>query len=168
MRRLLRVLGMGGLLALVGWSQVNPLDNMVTEPKESLRGIFGVMVQTAQSRCEGVVDPSLAKQDMEVKLRVAGITVVTLPFASLNLDATCMPIIVAGRRSATVIHISLGFGQVVWLPPQPVRVMVATTWEAGTLLYCAAATKCDDFFRSQLRDYLDKFINDFLTVNPKR
>jgi FAD/FMN-containing dehydrogenase len=140
----------------------------LTEPRESLRGLLGVSVETDHNGCRGIVDKDLTKQDIEVRLRVAGIRITPLPFVVLGMMANCLPIENSGRRVSTVIHFLLSVRQVVWLPPQPVRVALATTWESGNVLIFGAATKCDDYFRSQLKDHTDKFINDFLAMNPKQ
>lgn len=143
-------------------------SNPLTDPREALRGLLGVTVETDHKGCGGIVDKELTKQDIEVKLRIAGIRVTQLPIAALGMTATCLPFEVAGKRMSTVMAFSLSLHQIVWLPPQPVRVSIATTWQSSHLLMCGAATKCDEFVRSQLKDHTDKFINDFLAMNPRQ
>jgi hypothetical protein len=99
---------------LILWCQDS--SNLLTEAREAMRGLLGVSVETDHNGCAGIVDKELTKQDIEVKLRIAGIRITQLPIAVLGMMANCLPVENAGRRISTIVHFSLLCGRLFGYP----------------------------------------------------
>ena len=138
-------------------------DSELTRP--ALRGLKSFHVEII-----GDPDPELEKlglthqqikTDVELKLRLAGIGVIE-EFDFPVLDITINFINVKARQ-CYVYSIELSVSQVVFLQRDRSISSVAKTWSIGGL---GAGTKIKSI-RNGIKDYTDKFINAYLSVNPK-
>jgi len=142
--------------------------------RESLAGLAGVYVIV-----EDIINPdvergglawSTLQTDVEVKLRLAGIRVLTKtewhaapgsPFLSLYAQAV-------GLGKERLVYgpvISLGLYQKVVLARNPTITLHARTWSSLT----SGVTVAKSLYkvREDVRDRVDEFINAYLAANPK-
>lgn len=141
--------------------------------RESLAGLAGVYViveaMGAAVEREGLSRSTL-QTDVEVKLRQAGIRVLTetewvvapgAPYLYLRVAT-----VRAGELSLYAVAILLHFHQDVLLARTPTRALSAPTWR--TAWVGAVGTKEFSWVRENVRDKVDEFINAYLAANPKR
>jgi hypothetical protein len=150
------------------------LDNEIST--ESLKGLGGVCIlieNLAQQLEASDLSTDQLRTDVEVRLRVAGITV-------LNMDdckrAPGAPILVVTMRALKeelgpitaiyAISVNVELTQKMLLERDPnVMIPLVGTWGVDGLITIAPNNV--SFVRETLRDFVDKFANRYLTVNPK-
>ncbi len=143
---------------------------------ESLKGITDVSVQvadlTADDRQYGLSRDQL-ETDLELKLRLAGIRVVsgdTATAGSFHLRAHLWPITTenTGRLIAVMTWWRLEFRQSVHLARRPeVVIPQVATWSDSQVWYSSSRLFTPDKIRKAIRDATDKFINLYLEANPR-
>jgi len=137
------------------------------ERRALLRGLQGCRVVVERLKPEIEQDGLTTKQlqtDTELKFRMAGIKVLSreesaktmgMPFFSLNAN-------VGPSQTGYIYNISVSLvervqlmrnGDIVW----------AFTWQKG---YLGITPDLSDI-RQKVKDYVDRFINDYLAANPK-
>ncbi len=142
-------------------------DNQVS--RETLRGLQGVRVMAAPLKWaveqKGLTADQL-QQDIELKLRLAGIVVPSeespeLPGRPLlYLNAT---ILRYGALDRYIFNIKLELNQEVALVQRPSVKTSATTWSVAL----TGTSHKLSTVRDQVRELVDTFINAYLSVNPK-
>ena len=138
---------------------------------ESLRGIKGVYVQV------GSLKPDIEKDglrieniqtDVELKLRLAGIKVLTgeerikepgTPFLYVNVSS------IKSELGIYTFSINIQLRQLVFLARDLDTRIFACTWIKGIIGTIGANNVVD--IRDYVKDNVDTFINDYLSVNPK-
>jgi hypothetical protein len=150
------------------------LDSKAT--RESLRGLTGVEVlaeNISQDLTSGGLTTSQIQTDVELRLRKAGIRVLTEEQASDTLGNPYLYIRVIGMQDRTVagrvlghsIFIGVSLKQKVWLVRDPdLRVFYGETWDVATLLSIPPSNLRS--VREEVADLVDQFINAYLAVNP--
>lgn len=135
--------------------------------RESLRGIKSLRVFVVD------VDPEVEKNgltksqlqtDTELAIRKAGIRVAT----SSEGDDPYLYVELNVHNAKDILYfysLSIGLGQIVKLKRNPSLEIYAPTWQS-TETGAAGRNKLSSI-RETVRDHVDKFINDYLTVNPK-
>ena len=147
----------------------------------SLYGLEGVSVLVEhlgeESKSIGLTVDQL-KTDIELKLRLAGIKVLSLeeriaapgsPYLYCNINLQILQDI-----SLTITDVSLQLNQEMYLrrDSDKLKLMnlpnaVGTTWKRGSI-GSAGNNKIKNGIRESVKDYTDEFINDYLTANPKK
>jgi hypothetical protein len=142
-----------------------------TGDRESLKGLTGVGVMVENLGPDAEKDGLTMDQiqmDVELRLRMAGIKVLTqeqkletpgMPFLYVHLNAQ--------KRQATyAFSIDISLFQWVNLGRDPQISVDASTWSIGVLVSLGADNVSQT--RNVIKDYVDKFINAWLSVNPKK
>ena len=132
----------------------------------SLRGVKGVGVQVHYPRAEAGLTEGLIRSDIEQKLRLAGIEVLSKEQTKeepgrpiLFAVVTAFPV-----TDSFIFIIRLEFYQRVLLGRDNKISVNGATWLAGGLI----ASPSFDRIRDSLKEHVDKFINAYLSVNPNR
>ena len=139
--------------------------------RESIRGIKGVHVlikKPGQDEIPDELTADLILKDVELRLRKNGITVLTEegmriypgnPLLYININFIKMK-----NVRSYIYSLSINFEQSVTLERNklPVR---AVTWSSGVVGY-TPINKLNSV-RKDIKELVDKFINTYLSVNPK-
>jgi hypothetical protein len=102
--------------------------------------------------------------DVELKLRLAGIRVVT---AEEDLKVPGMPTLYVNPQvlsNSKAMSISIALDQNVVLDRNGQRQVGIKTWEVGAVGVNPSA----EGIRSEIKDLVDQFLNAWLSVNPKK
>ncbi len=152
--------------------EATAVDNEMT--RATLKGLPGVYVSrgvclgrifSEQDKVAGF-DERTFQTDVELKLRLAGIKVLTeeeqlatpgMPILYLHVNALHKQ---PGQNHA--YSISLGLQQAVRLVRNGALAYGARTWSVNSVGYGDLP-----FIRNAVKDYVDQFINAWLSVNPK-
>ena len=146
-----------------------------SDEKETLKGIKSLRVIV------GVGEPDIKKDglqvssiqtDVELKLRMAGIKVLTEE-EWLAMKEVGGPYLFVGvdsfRREGSELyafHISVELNQLVYLNRNPDIIVFARTWRSAGSIGTAGRNNVANL-RNFVKDQVDIFINDYLAVNPK-
>jgi hypothetical protein len=139
---------------------------------ESLRGLTGVNVLVedlpTEIKKELPFDENQISVDVELKLRMAGIKVLS---EEERIKTPGMPYLYVNQYIKRLLnmpifyfHIKIGLKQMVYLERNPNISSIGTTWETGTTGFVGEDVVSK--IRDIIKDYLDIFINDYLSVNP--
>ena len=139
--------------------------------RQSLKGLegVGVVVEDLEAEVEqGGLNTTSIRTDVELKLRQAGITVLTEaevlaapggPILHINVST------VGGPLYAYFVGVELC--QDVRLDRDPsIRIFTAVTWSVGAVGTVGRSNLRD--IRNSIKDHVDEFLNAYLSVNPKR
>jgi hypothetical protein len=140
--------------------------------RESLRGLTGVGVylRIDDEAIEAGLTPDQVGTDVTVRIRKAGIRVFDGAEANQPKGRARIVVKVKVEKVQTGIYTyslsSVLMQEVVLVGSNTGRVFYATTWDSSWL---TGVTSGDlrQTVRSALGDVIDKFINDYLAVNPK-
>ena len=149
-------------------------DVFAQQPKfeiESLRGLKGICV-VIESLSPDIEKDGLRieniQTDVELKLRLAGIKVLTgeerikepgTPFLYVNVSSS------KSELGIYTFSINIQLRQLVFLARDLDTRIFACTWIKGTIGTIGANNVVD--IRDYVKDNVDNFINDYLSVNPK-
>ena len=145
----------------------------VAADKESLRGIreLAVVIEPLGNEVEGAgLTVDGIRTDVELKLRLAGIKVLTLaesvqlpgsPFLYVNATVQLSKT----NSGLATFAISVTLNQAVRLIRDGSITSLASTWHTGG----SGSIGKDNLrqLRDPIKDHVDEFINDYLSVNPK-
>ena len=162
-------------LAFLSAGVVSPLvgqgDNEYT--RKTLAGLTGLYVSVEQIPDEmqrDGLDTTQILTDVELKLRQAGITVLTrqewlstaaAPYLYVNVQAIKNP------ANFYAFSVDVQLRQRVTLVHDPAVLILATTWSATGVIGTVGSKKLSSL-REAVRDLTDQFINAYLAANPKR
>ena len=139
---------------------------------ESLRGLKGVFV-IIEGLSPDIEADGLKKEqiqtDVELKLRLAGIQVISQEEWMNDTGGACLYVNVNDVKTKTDIYsfiVSVEFSQSVYLVRDPKIFSHGITWNVGTI-GTVGKQYVSNYVRETIRDYVDEFINDYLSVNPK-
>ena len=148
-----------------------PQDDEYTQ--ETLQGLKGVRVLIENLHPDAArdgLDKTTIQTDVELKLRQTGIKVLTetewlaaagAPYLYIHLD-TC-----GGETGRYAFSIEVSLQQMARLERDPKIVAIrAATWSSGSIGTVGRANLQD--IRNSIKDHVDKFINAWLSVNPKQ
>ena len=163
------------VLALLSATVVSRLvgqgDNEST--RKTLAGLTGLYVSVQRIPDEmqrDGLDTTQILTDVELKLRQAGITVLTrqewlstaaAPYLYVNVQAIKNP------AKFYVFSTNVELGQRATLVHDPSMSVLATTWSATGMIGTVGSQKLGSL-REHVRDQTDQFINAYLAANPKR
>src|SRR5207249_6328300 len=162
------------VLALLSATVVSRLvgqgDNEST--RKTLAGLTGLYVSVEhipdEMQRDGL-DTTQIQTDVELKLRQAGITVLTrqewlstaaAPFLYVNVQAI-------KNSNLYAFSVDVQLRQRVTLVHDPAVLILATTWSATGVIGTVGSKKLSSL-RETVRDLTDQFINAYLAANPKR
>lgn len=138
--------------------------------RATLRGLKGVWIQIDKLEPEIEKDGLTRNQiqtDVELKLRIAGIKVLTREEWVADISNPSLhvsPAIVKTKKGrAYVYYINIELNQRIFLERDPNIIAIGCTWSGGVL----GMTHSIIEIRDNIKDNVDKFINAYLTVNPK-
>jgi hypothetical protein len=139
--------------------------------RESLKGLRGVavVVLAAPEAEQGGLSQATLQTDVELKLRQAGIRVLTSTERPSAPGAPILVVTLGTTRSPAGFYayaVTVGLAQHVYLARDPTMGAWATTWTTGGVGYTGQAHV--DTIRNTVRDYVDRFLNAYLAVNPKQ
>jgi len=163
---LVLVIALCGFIPTSGYSSDNEIN------RESIRGIKGVHVLIeilGQDEIRDGLTADLILKDVELRLRKNGITVLTEagmriypgnPLLYINTNFRKMK-----NVSAYVYSLSIEFDQNVTFERNKLS-MRAVTWNLGTVGYTPINNL--NSVRKDIKGLVDRFINAYLSVNPKK
>jgi len=140
--------------------------NVMARDAKSLRGIHGlqVVVEELSSAVEQAgLHRTDIQTDVELKLRLAGIKVLPeddpsgSPYLYINAH------VILGQTMPTYAAVDCELHQYVILARDESIKTTAATWNTGS-----AGISSLEHVRDHIKDLVDIFINDYLSVNPKK
>ena len=134
--------------------------------KESLKGIEKVNVDVLDFNIKHL-SKSQIRTDVELKLRLAGIRVESFSDKMNNEDQCTLAVMLTSIESFEypmkyTCYINIFLKQQVFVPRSSLT-LKAITWRNGGLAFNVAI----DGIRNHVKDNIDSFINDYLSVNQK-
>jgi len=128
--------------------------------KESLRGLPSFFVLIEDVSRDSVVTKQTLRTDVELRLRDAGISI----FDQNRHPRSAPSLHVRLAQKENAFYLGLSLAQSVSLLRSPTVVVPVTTWEVGMV----GVNPTAPYIRQKVKDLTDMFINDYLSVNPKR
>ena len=168
MTRFRRISAFVMIFLLVSVGMVYAADEI---DKKTLKGLKGVRVMVE------LLSPDIEKDglrrnsiytDVEVKLRVAGIKVLTIEEWAIKSDVilyVCVHSLKLMEIYFYVTYVELHQKVLLERDPKIIRSGI-TTWEAIGIMGTVGAENVNSI-RDKIKDQVDEFINDYLAVNPK-
>ena len=162
---LVLVTALSVFIPAIGYSSENEIN------RESIRGMKGVHVvfeKLGQGEYRDGLAADLILKDVELRLRKNGITVLTEagmriypgnPLLYININS-----IKINNVKAYMYSLSIELEQSVTLERNKMP-MRAVTWNLGVVKY-TPANKLNNV-RKDIKELVDRFINAYLSVNPK-
>ena len=135
--------------------------------RRTLKGLTGVNV-AVESEQPGVEKDHI-RTDVELRLRMAGIKVLTDEewLAAPGMPTLYVILNVLKRRdSSCAVSLRIELCQIVRLKREPQITLPAATWQGSELIGSVGLADLSSI-RNQIKDEADKFINAWLSVNPK-
>jgi|SRR2546422_778763 len=163
------------VLALLSATLVSPLvgqgnDEFARNTLAGLRGVWVAVEKISEEAQRDGLDTTQIRTDVELKLRQAGITVLTrqewvstaaAPYLYVNVQAIKNP------ANVYAFSANVELRQRVTLVRNPAMSILATTWSATGFIGMVGSQKLGSV-RNDVRDLTDRFINAYLAANPKR
>jgi len=136
---------------------------------KTLQGIKSVRVKIALSSEEYGINSYQLQNDVELKLRLAGIKVDSNSSQTLSVVVAIMKI--EPSASSKVIGcygtVQITLEEEVHLSRNPGTSTIAPTWQSYIMYLHGGPDNFGKRCRDKVRDFTDAFINDYLSVNPK-
>ena len=152
---------------LIGGGSPSALAHGTDNATPTLKGISAVSVRVGHLS-EGAGALGLTKEmiqtDVELKLRLAGMRVVTQEEDSELPGRPFLHLRVHVADSAKAAHIEVALTQNAQLERDGQRAFSVTTWRKGALI----ASPTLQTIRDEIKDKIDVFLNAWLSVNPKK
>lgn len=149
-----------------------PISKALDDGSESLRGLSGVSV-TVEALSPATEEAGLTKADVltdvELKLRLAGIPVLNEKqwIEAPGAPYLYLAVTVSNRSNGLwAFSISVELMQRVVLERRPESGLFASTWSTD-YVGSVGSTNIRSV-RENIKDQIDKFINAYLAVNPKK
>jgi hypothetical protein len=135
----------------------------------SLRGLQGVnvLIESLSSEAEQAgLNSTTIQTDVELKLRLAGIKVLSEEESLKQSGHPYLYVNANVNPGLTLYSIHCKLKQGVTLSRDVSITTIATTWETSASGLVEASNLLN--IRSDIKDLVDQFINDYLSVNPKK
>ena len=139
--------------------------------RQTLKGLpaFYVLVDVVPE-LSGVLTTEQIQTDVELRLRKAGIQVATqtatrslTTYLYVQINGTKLN----GSAAGLVTYdLHIGLNQLASLPRMPDKFVVVETWSISAIGW-SGIVNATKGIREQVGDYIDKFANAYLSVNPK-
>ena len=137
----------------------------------ALRGVTAVMV-VADSLPEGATRAGLfasqLQTDVELRLREAGITILSPASAPGSPVLYVQASLTGGESGLIAYNAHLTFGEAVRLARVPTVLTFGTTWEGPRVLGYASVQHVAEQVRKAVNDQVSAFLNAWLAVNPRK
>jgi hypothetical protein len=158
------------LIVALQFCSVVMAQNDSKSSRQSLKDLTGVYVLVDNPRPDAEQDGLSSSQiqtDVEQRLRMAGIKVLTM---EEMLKAPGMPTLYVDvktlkKQESYSYSVQVILQQNVRLERDPTNLFIAPTWRIGAVGF-VGATKINQI-GDGVRDEVDRFINAYLSVNPK-
>ncbi len=151
----------------------HPVLGQTKEQRESLRGIKGIRVVIEHISPDAGRDGLIREQletDVEWRLRRSGIAGIILRPEEETFSTPYLHVYVNAYKPRDselyAYNVGVEFRQGVLLPRDLTIKTYAATWKS-TEIGTVAGRKLSNGIKDSVADQIDKFINDYLTVNPK-
>ena len=137
-----------------------------------LTGVYVLVEHVADEAQRDGLDTLQVRTDVEVKLRQAGIRVLSkeewlstagLPYLYVDISTTKNPLGVY----AFSVRVELNQSVTLVRPASQQRLLLAATWSTPGAIGTVGSKKLTAL-RDEVRDLTDQFINAYLAANPKR
>ncbi len=140
--------------------------------RESLRGLGGVSVLvediSSVARSGGLSESQL-ETDTELTLRRNGVRVTQSPYPYLYVQVMAIrDKTVSGRDLGYSAVIAVSLREKAMLIREPFHTVTATIWSRTRLTTSSDSSGNRQRVRSELRDLVEEFSNDYLAMNPKQ
>src|SRR5262249_29479607 len=159
----------GKMQTSVPLSRVSPVRARVADDPYGLRGISSVWILTESPGPEevsiGLADDTV-RADVELRLRSAGLRVIA-PGESKKIavkESTFLYVNVAVTSGGLAATVLAQFAQGAYLLRNSLPIGTAFTWTDVSTLSRPSL----DSVRSEIKDLVDKFLNEWLKQNPRR
>jgi len=153
------------ILVAGGTSLVRAQDN--ENARITLKGITAVGVQIAPlpdaARIPGLTR-EIIQADVELKVRAAGIRIVTMEESHKLLGDPNLLVSVSGLEDAQLAHIKVELHQNAVLQRNKQLLPGVVTWSEGI----TGEKQSSQDIRDMVEDMIDVFLNAWLSVNPKK
>ena len=120
--------------------------------------------------CRDVVDRFSLEQSIQVKLRMAGLTIggdAHSAQADLSASIACVPITIGnGRLVGMAVTIQFTLDEMVHVDRIPDRPVYAATWIGTGNSATCSGDRCIQGIREVFETVTNEFVNDFLSANP--
>ena len=145
--------------------------------RESLRNLEGVEVLVGIEKSTSITKLKLTKRqlrtDAELKLRLAGINVIPAEELSYSHGIPMLYIglnIISNKDESLYVYGSRAeFTQAVTLYRENhVLHPTAITWDSVAIGFITGSSNPEETMRESLKNHIDRFINAYLSVNPKK
>jgi hypothetical protein len=136
--------------------------------RQSLKGITNVAVTVEDLPAElqkAGLTKSQIQTDIEVKLRLAGIGTSSEASTLFAVEIQSMK---PGDLPFRFCILWVGIEQPARLTRDPNNVAMGITWHALSWALYGEKDANTPVLRNGIRDLVDRFVNDYLTVNPKK
>jgi hypothetical protein len=136
--------------------------------RATLKGISAVTVIVDLGSPDGAKALGLSadtiQTDVELKLRLAGIRVVTQEEALKLPGGPALEVQIDLTKDALAASIDVDLCQDAWLERDTIAAVAVPTWGVGRV----AAHPTAEQIRDAVKDHVDEFLNAWLSVNPKK
>jgi hypothetical protein len=153
-------------LANLGWCDDGPFS------RATLKGItaVSVVIRNLGPKLPGGLAREQLQAEVESKLRIAGITVLTFdqPGPYLGVEVTIdASNDIAGAQTFYFYDMNIELHQSVLLDRNNAIRADAPTWSLGAIGVSADGPRATRAIRDFIRDAVDRFLDAYLSVNPK-
>jgi len=150
--------------------------------RETLKGLKGVYVWVnfSTSDSEALEKTGLSEEiirtDVELKLRLAGINVVSkeeiysvpgMPQLAVQIAEYVTSTLPSTQDRQIAFNICVELLQAIYLARNPTITTVTRTWSSGSIGMGYTNKNIVTQIRNCIKDHVDSFINAYLSVNPK-
>jgi len=112
--------------------------------------------------CGGAFAPSATRQQIENRLRGAGLTVSNVHTELLSIDVDCVALGSGARTGSTAVHGCLGFSELVSTTSHTRGAALAGTWRKCQSFVCTRGN-CDPPLRAGVNGLVNEFLAAFET-----
>ncbi len=160
------------LSATLASSAVGQDDEQARKTLTGLSGVYVIVEQLPDEAQHDGLREDQVQTDVELRLRQAGITILTreqsfatagAPYLYVNVQVLKNP----AKFYAFSVNVELRQGVTLIRDPS-IRVLAVATWSAPGVIGTVGSQKLESQVRDDVRDFTDRFINAYLAANPKR
>jgi hypothetical protein len=158
-----------GLIGLSGRGSWADDDELSRASLGGLAGVYAIVTPLPRDIEQGGITTQQIQTDVELRLRQAGIPVLTqkewqrvpgAPYLHVQMYATREP-----SWGSFAFRIKVEFKQLAYLVRDPSRMVSPATWDVACI--GSVGLQRVELLRSDARDLVDQFINAYLSVNPR-
>jgi hypothetical protein len=170
--KLSRIWGPAALVLPLVLVTVRPAAADDVLSRQTLRGISGISVVVEnlkeQARQGGLHEEDI-RTDVELKLRLAGVKVLTAPESTALPGSPYLYVSVTSVLSGAGVYglyVEVSLNQRVLLAREQSISVTAPTWSTSYIVTIGMNNLLE--VRDDIKELVDKFLNAYLSVNPKK